>query len=121
MATSDRRLHRRSSNPAIFAVSTAVAIAVGILAYQPMADVHGTDGDVGTVEAVGASPRCLEADRANVAQIAALLQRNGAADAPILERAIHVLTLARRHCLYGWKERSLADYERLSRWLREQA
>jgi hypothetical protein len=40
--------------------------------------------------------------------------------APIQERATHTLSMARRHCLYGWNERALADYEWLRRWLGEQ-
>jgi hypothetical protein len=66
-----------------------------------------------------ASPRCLEMDRANVAQLPALLARNGPADAPILERAIYTLNTARRHYLYGWNGRALEDYESLNRWLNE--
>lgn len=114
VALGDRRFDRRSSNLAIFAVSAAVTIAVGVITYQ------STDRDVGIVEPARASPRCLEADRANVTQIAALLERNGRADAPILERAIYTLNVARRHCLYDWNGRALEDYEWLSRWLSEQ-
>jgi len=120
VAVGDRRFDRRSSNLAIFAVSAAVAIAVGVITYQPVLDGQSTDRDVGIIEPARASPRCLEADRANVTQIAALLERNGPADAPILERAIYTLNVARRHCLYGWNGRALEDYEWLRRWLSEQ-
>lgn len=120
VALGDRRFDRRSSNLAIFAVSAAVAIAVGVLTYQPVLDGQSTDRDVGIVEPARASPLCLDADRANVTQIAALLERNGPADAPILERAIYTLNVARRHCLYGWNGRALEDYEWLRRWLSEQ-
>jgi hypothetical protein len=120
MALGDRRFDRRSSNLAIFAVSAAVAIAVGVLTYQPVLDDQSTDRDVGIVEPARASPPCLEADRTNVTQIAALLERNGPADAPILERAIYTLNVARRDCLYGWNGRALEDYEWLRRWLSEQ-
>jgi hypothetical protein len=120
MAASDRRLDPRSSNLLIFAVSAAVAIAVGVLTYQPISDVQSADRDVGTVEQAGVSPRCVEADRVSVAQLAAVLERNGPTVAPIQERAIHTLGIARRHCLYGWNERALADYEWLRRWLSEQ-
>jgi hypothetical protein len=103
----------------ILAVSATVAIAVGALAYQPSLDVQSTDRAVGIAEPVRVSPRCLEADRAGVAQLAAFLERNGPADAPVLERAIHTLNVARRHCLYDWNGRGLKDYELLSRWLSE--
>ena len=119
MAARERRLDPRSSNLAIFAVSAAVAIAVGVLAYQPIPDVQSTDRDVGIVEPAGVSLRCLEADRASVAQLAPLLERNSPADAPILERANHTLSIARRHCLYGWDGRALEDYAWLTRWLSE--
>ena len=120
MAASDRRLDPRSSNLLIFAVSVAVAIAVGVLTYQPLPDVLSADRDLRTVEQAGVSPRCVAADRASVVQLAAILESNGAAVAPIQERATHTLSIARRHCLYGWNERALADYEWLRRWLSEQ-
>lgn len=119
MATSDRRFDRRFSNLTIFAASTAVAVAVAVLTYQPVSDTGSTARDARTAEPVGLSPRCQEADRASVAQLAALLQRNGPADAPILERAIHTLNVARRHCLYDWEGRGQEDYQWLSRWLSE--
>ena len=113
MATTDRRFHPRSSNLLIFVVSTAVAIAVGVMTYQPVRDV-------GHVESDGVSAACLEADRESVARLAALLERNGPAHTAILERANHTLSVARRHCLYGWQGRALEDYEWLRQWLNEQ-
>jgi len=64
MAASERRLDPRSSNLAIFAVSAAVAIALGVLTYQTIPDVQSTDRDLAIVEPAGVPPRCLEADRA---------------------------------------------------------
>ena len=109
MATGGGRFDRRFSNLAIFAVSAAVAVAVAILAYQPAR----------TAEPVRLSQRCQEADRASVAQLTDLLQRNRPGDAPILERAVHTLNTARRHCLYDWEGRGFEDYEWLRRWLSE--
>lgn len=120
MAIADRQSDRGSSNLGIFAISTAVAIAVGPLTYQPIPDVYGTDRDAGAAELADASSRCHEADQASVAQLAPLLARNGPADAAIVERANHTLGIARRHCLYGWQERALEDYAWLRRWLSEQ-
>ena|SRR5260221_14726424 len=119
MATGDRRFTRRPTNLVIFAVSATLAIAVAALTHQPILDAPNTDRDTRIVEPVRASPGCLEADRASVAQLAAFLERNGPADAPILERAIHTLNVARRHCLYEWDGRGLEDYQWLSRWLSE--
>ena len=101
----------------IIAVSSVVAIAVATFTYQPNLDAQRTDRDTRIVEPIRALPRCLETDRASVAQLGALLERNGPADAPILERAIHTLKVARRHCLYDWEGRGLQDYEWLRRWL----
>jgi hypothetical protein len=121
MAASDRRLDSvRSSNLVILAVSAAVAVAVGVLAYQPELDVPGAYRDAPTANPARVSQRCLEADRASVAQLASLLERNRPADGPILERAIHTLNTARRHCLYDWQGRGLDDYQWLGRWLNEQ-
>jgi hypothetical protein len=119
MATGARRLDRRSSNLVLLAVPAAVAIAVGALAYQTVLDTQRTDRPARTAEPVRVSPRCLEADRARVAQLATFLQRNGSTDAPVLERAIHALNVARRHCLYDWEGRGLEDYQWLGRWLDE--
>ena len=120
MATSYRRFHPRSSNLLIFAVSSAVAIAVAVITYQPVFEVPGADRDVGVVEPGGVSLACREADRESVARLAALLERNGPAHEAILERANHTLSIARRHCLYGWQERALEDYQWLRQWLNEQ-
>jgi hypothetical protein len=119
MAAGDRRFDRRISNLAIFAVSAAVAVAVAVVTYQPVLDSGTTAREARTAEPVRLSPRCQEADRANVAQLVDLLQRNRPGDAPILERAIHTLNTARRHCLYDWEGRGFEDYEWLRRWLSE--
>jgi hypothetical protein len=114
MAAGDRRFDRRFSNLAIFAASAAVAVAVGVLAYQPVPDTGNTARDSRTAEPIRLSPRCQEADRASVVQLFDLLQHNRPGDAAILERAIHTLNTARRHCLYDWEGRGFEDYE----WLR---
>ena len=119
MAAGNRRFDWRSSNLLIFAVSAGVALAVAIVTYQPILDVPGIEREARAVEPARASPRCLEADRASVAQIAAFLQRNSPTDAAILERAIYTLNVARRHCLYDWDGRGLEDYRWLESWLSE--
>jgi hypothetical protein len=75
--------------------------------------------NTGTAEPAPTSAPCREADRTAVDQLAAFLERNGPTDAPVLERAIHTLNLARRHCFYDWDGRGLDDYQWLSRWLSE--
>jgi len=110
---------KRASNFVIFGISAAVAIGVGVLAYEPIRDAPNTDRVGRGVEPAHTSPRCQEADRATVAQLAAFLERNRPEDAAILECAIYTLNMARRHCLYEWKGRSLEDYQWLSHWLSE--
>jgi len=119
-ATRNSRFDGRSSNFLIFAVSAGVALAVAFFTYQPSPDVAEIEREARAGETVRASPRCLEADRAIVAQLASVLQRNNATDAAILERAIHTLNVARRHCLYTWDGRGLEDYQWLDRWLSAQ-
>ena len=118
MEAGDRRLDSRSKNLVILAVSTAVAMAVGVLTHQPVVDAQGGERAERIMQPAPVSPRCREADRTSVAQLAAFLERNGSGDAPILERAIHALNVARRHCLYDW-DRGQDDYQWLSRWLSE--
>jgi hypothetical protein len=110
---------KRASKLVIFGVSAAVASAVAILTYQPIVDAPNNDRAIRTVEPAVVSSRCQESDRATVAQLAAFLERNRPADAPILERAIDALNMARRHCRYEWDGRGLDDYQWLSRWLSE--
>jgi hypothetical protein len=64
-------------------------------------------------------PRCLAADRANVARLTPLLVRNGPNDIAILERAIHALNIARRHCQYGWVEPAMDNYRWLESWIED--
>jgi len=118
MVTSQRQLDRKSSNFVIFAISAGVAMATAALAYQPdLGAAQSTEPSIRIVEPLRMSARCLEADRATVGQIEPLLQRNAPADGPVLERALHTLNVARRHCQYDWEERGLKDYQWLSRWL----
>jgi len=119
MAIGSGRFDRRISNLTIFTASAAVAVAVAVLAWQPDLDAAAMALNTGTTWPVSLSPHCREADRAAVAQLAVLLERNGPADAPILERAVYTLNLARRHCLYDWEGRGLDDYQWLNRWLGE--
>lgn len=115
MAIGGRRFDRKFSNLAILAVA---AIVVDLV-YQTAPDSAGIANETRTAEPTRPSPRCQEADRATVAQLATFLERNGPADAPILERAIHTLNVARRNCLYDWDGRGLDDYQWLNRWLNE--
>jgi hypothetical protein len=62
---------------------------------------------------------CAMADRANLALLLPLLERNAPNDVTIVERAIHALNLARRRCQYGWTEMALDNYRWLTRWLED--
>ena len=86
MAPNERRFERWS-NVVMFAVPAVVAIAVAAVTAESSRDFQSTNRDVGVAEPVPVPPRCLEIDRAIVVQLTALLERNGPADAPILERA----------------------------------
>jgi esterase/lipase len=65
------------------------------------------------------TPACQDADRASLAQLVQLLERNRSTDAPVLERAVHALNVARRHCLYGWNDLASQQYDWLDHWLAE--
>jgi hypothetical protein len=110
---------KRISNLVIFGISAAVAAIVAVLAFQPDLDAGSIALGTGAVGPTAMSAACQQADRTAVDQVAALLERNGPADAPVLERAVHTLNLARRHCLYEWDGRGLDDYQWLGRWLSE--
>lgn len=68
-------------------------------------------------EPVVVSSACEQADRASLPRLVRLLERNRPSDVIVLERAIHALNIARRHCQYGWTERGLEDYRWLDGWL----
>ena len=110
---------RRLSKLVIFGVSAAVASAVAVLALQPDLDSGSIALSIGSVGPAPMSAACGQADRTAVDQLATFLERNGPTDAPVLERAIYTLNIARRHCLYDWDGRGLEDYEWLNRWLSE--
>jgi len=109
----------RLSKLVIFGFCAAAAVAAAILAGQ--ADLDGGSSALGTrsVPLVPISAPCRQADHTAVDQLATFLNRNAPTDAPVLERAIHALNIARRHCLYEWDRRGLEDYEWLNRWVSE--
>jgi hypothetical protein len=72
-----------------------------------------------TVEPATQSALCQDADRARVAQLVNILERNRSADAPVLERAISGLNLARQHCLSDWNDVASDLYVWLEHWLDE--
>ena len=59
------------------------------------------------------------ADRARVTQLIAILERNRPAEAPVIERAVDGLDLARRHCMFGWNDEASELYDWLGQWLDE--
>jgi hypothetical protein len=72
-----------------------------------------------TVEPSASSRVCQDADHARVAQLVEVLERNRSTDAPVLERAIYALNIARRHCLYGWSDIAGEQYDWLNHWLED--
>jgi hypothetical protein len=109
----------RLSKLVIVGLSAAAAAAIVILTDQPDLDSASIALGTGSVPLVPLSALCQQADRTAVTQLATFLERNGPADAPVLERAIHALNIARRHCLYEWDGRGLEDYEWLNRWVND--
>lgn len=109
----------RFSKLVIVGASAGMAAAVAVLAFQPDLDSGSIALSTGTVGPVPMPAPCRQADRTAVTQLAAFLERNGPTDAPVLERAIHTLILARQHCFSEWDGRGLEDYEWLSHWLSE--
>jgi hypothetical protein len=81
--------------------------------------IHAADTSEPPVASFVSTPACQDADRASLALLVQLLERNRSTDAPVLERAVHALTIARRHCLYGWNDLASQQYDRLDRWLAE--
>jgi hypothetical protein len=63
------------------------------------------------------TPACQDADRTSLAPLVQMLERNRSTDAAALERAVHALNIARRHCLYGWNDLASQQYDWLDRWL----
>lgn len=109
----------RFSKLVIVGAPAGMAATVAVLAFQPDLDTGSIALSTGTVGPVPMPAPCRQADRTAVTQLAAFLERNGATDAPVLERAIHTLILARQHCFSEWDGRGLEDYEWLSHWLSE--
>jgi len=95
----------------------AAVVAIGLV--MSGAAIHAADSVEPAAASFVSTPACQDADRASVAQLVGVLERNRSADAPVLERAVHALTTARRHCLYGWNDMASAQYDWLDRWLAE--
>jgi hypothetical protein len=97
-------------------ISTAVTIALAIAAgfERCSSEPHAV-----TTERVAPSAICQEADREAVTHFVAILERNRPTDAPVIERSVYALNIARRHCLYGWNHIASKQYEWLEHWLDE--
>jgi hypothetical protein len=91
----------------------AIGLVVGGVA------IHAAETVEPPVASFVSTPACQDADRASIAELAQVLERNRSTDAPVLERAVHALNIARRHCLYGWNELASEQYDWLDRWLAE--
>jgi hypothetical protein len=81
--------------------------------------LHAMDNTEPPAASFVSTPACQDADRASLAQLIQVLERNRSTDAAVLERAVHALNIARRHCLYGWNELASEQYDWLDRWLAE--
>ena len=97
----------------LLASVTAIGMVVGGMA------IHAMDSAEPPAASFVSTPACQDADRARLAQFVQVLERNRSTDAPVLERAVHALNIARRHCLYGWNDLASEQYDWLDRWLGE--
>ena len=95
----------------LLASVAAIGLTVGGIALRAL------DGAEPPTASFVSTPACQDADRASVAELVRVLERNRSTDAPVLERAVHALTVARRHCLYGWNDLASEQYAGLDRWL----
>jgi hypothetical protein len=97
----------------LLASVTAIGMVVGGMTLHAMGSAEPP------VASFVSTPACQDADRASLVQLVQLLERNRSTDAPILERAVDALNIARRHCLYGWNDLASQQYDWLDRWLAE--
>jgi hypothetical protein len=97
----------------LLASVAAIGLVVGGMALQALYSAEPP------AASFVSTPACQDADRAGVAQLVRVIERNRSTDAPVLERAVNALTIARRHCLYGWNDLASEQYAQLDRWLDE--
>ena len=113
MADWERRGRLRQSNWAELRVLVSIA-AIGLAVSGIV--IYATN-HAGLTDEPYASRLCEEADRARVAELVDILGRNRPTDAPVLERAVYALNVARRHCAYGWSDIAGEQYAWLHQWL----
>jgi len=95
----------------------ASVCAIGLTASA--LGIYATDRTESAVEPAALSRACQDVDHARVAHLVQVLERNRPDDAPVIERAIYALNIARRHCLYGWSDTAAEQYDWLNSWLNE--
>lgn len=121
MSERDRVIEHRPPSFVLLVAYVGIAIALTDVIYQPILNLVAPLRGAPTEDQVGGPASCREADRAGAAQLAALLERNRRGDAPMLERAVYTLNMARRQCLYLGDERGMEIYRWFSGWLDEQS
>ena len=105
---------RKSSDLGLLTVSAATGLLFSaVVVFALGLGETNLDTDV-------PSQLCQDEDQARVAQLVKILQRNRPTDAPVLERAVDALNIARRECLYGWSDVAAAHYDWLTHWLDKQ-
>ena len=99
---------------AVIPVAATIALAIGV-GFEP----HASGPSEVTTERVVPSAICQEVDRKAITHLVTILERNRPNDASVIERSIHALNIARRHCLYGWNDIASEQYQWLESWLDE--
>jgi hypothetical protein len=97
---------------------TWTALALALLAGLVQVGMGRLATDTATDAELG-EPDCRRADSAAAAQLQSLLARNRSGDAGVIERAVHGLNVARKHCQYGWSDKALDSYRWLERWIED--
>jgi hypothetical protein len=105
---------RKSSDLGLLTISSAT----GLLFSAIVVFALGLGETI--IDSADPSQLCQDEDQARVVQLVKILQRNRPTDAPVLERAVDALNIARRECLHGWSDVAAAHYDWLTHWLDEQ-
>ena len=100
--------------PGIIWAAVTISLAIGAGFERSTLDTSEV-----TIERVAPSVICQEADRKAITHLVTMLERNRSTDAPVIERSVYALNVARRHCLYGWNNLASKQYEWLESWLDE--
>jgi len=96
-----------------FALAILVGAALAQIGLPRWPKAQPRDGATTT------TATCALADGDATRLLQPLMVRNAPNDAVVLERAVHALNIARKHCAYGWTDTALGNYAWIERWVAE--